>query len=225
LQCFKRSSSLSSNRLLIYLWNNGLDFTVHLVVHLAIINNTLIACGTRQILKNMEFILLCSSIFVIALFSFILLLIDDWRCKSTFTKLLQQPFHQTFYHPSILLYGRYFLCIHSLFVWSEICQTNKEMGGNIANLISKWQMADCFFIPVTFICALNNDLLPSIVFTGCCYDNYYCCIDVFMENHLVHIATIHTINVHVIKLFSSCTLWLIIENNKLNMIFKVYVAL
>jgi len=24
------------------------------------------------------------------------------------------------------------------FVWSKICQTNKEMGGNIANLIGKW---------------------------------------------------------------------------------------
>jgi len=112
------------------------------MVHLAIINNMLIACGTRQILKNTEFVLLYSSMFGIALFNFVLLLIDDWQCKSAFTKL--------FYHQSFLLYGIYFLCIHSLFVWSEICQTNKGMSGNIANLISKWQMANCYRIAGNF---------------------------------------------------------------------------
>jgi len=38
-----------------------------------------IACGTRQILKNTEFVLLCSSMFEIASFGFVLLLIDDWQ--------------------------------------------------------------------------------------------------------------------------------------------------
>jgi len=72
----------------------------------------LLARGTRQILENMEFILLCSLMFGIDLFSFVLLLIDDWRCKSTFAKLffaklffanpLQQPFHQNFLPPKLL---------------------------------------------------------------------------------------------------------------------------
>jgi len=72
-------------------------------VHLPSSNNTLLAHGARQILENTKFVLLCSSMFGIPLFGFILLLIDDWRLvmqvninQSFFTNPLQQPFHQTF---------------------------------------------------------------------------------------------------------------------------------
>jgi len=66
----------------------------------------LLACGTTQILKNMEFVLLCSSIFGIDSFGFVLLLIDGWRLaiqvnihQSFFINPLQQPFRQTFLPP------------------------------------------------------------------------------------------------------------------------------
>jgi len=60
-------------------------------------NDTLLARGTRQILKNMEFVLLYSLMFGIDSFGFVLLLIDDWRsqsmqvniCQSFFTNPLQ----------------------------------------------------------------------------------------------------------------------------------------
>jgi len=65
--------------------------------------NTLLAYGTRQILENTEFVLLRSSMFGIASFSFVLLFIDDWQSKTTFIKVfnpLQQLFVKLFYHQS-----------------------------------------------------------------------------------------------------------------------------
>jgi len=54
----------------------------------------LLTHGTRQILENMEFILLCSQMFGIALFGFVLLLIDDWRL------VMQVSIRQSFFHQS-----------------------------------------------------------------------------------------------------------------------------
>jgi len=73
-------------------------------------NDTLLARGTRQILKNTEFVLLCSSMFGIDSFGFVLLLIDDWQLamqvnirQSFFANPLQQPFRQTFLPPKFFL--------------------------------------------------------------------------------------------------------------------------
>jgi len=70
------------------------------------LNDTLQARGTRQILKNTELVLLCSSMFGIDLFGFVLLLINDWQLvmqvnihQSFFANPLQQPFYQTFLLP------------------------------------------------------------------------------------------------------------------------------
>jgi len=54
----------------------------------------LLACGARQILENMEFVLLCSSMFGIPLLGFILPLIDDWRL------VMQVNIRQSFFHQS-----------------------------------------------------------------------------------------------------------------------------
>jgi len=66
-------------------------------------NNTPLAHGTRQILENTEFILLCSLMFGIDLIGFVLLLINDWRLvmqvnirHSFFANPLQQPFTKVF---------------------------------------------------------------------------------------------------------------------------------
>jgi len=55
----------------------------------------LLARGTRQILENTEFVLSCSSMFGIALFDFVLLLIDDCQLVMQ-VNICQSFFHQSF---------------------------------------------------------------------------------------------------------------------------------
>ena len=31
--------------------------------------------------------------------------------------------------------------------WSEMCQTNKEIGGHITKLVGKWPVGGCYFHP------------------------------------------------------------------------------
>jgi len=68
-------------------------------------NNTLLARGTTNP-ESTEFVLLYSSMFGIASFNFILLLIDDWQLamqvnirQSFFANPLQQSFRQNFLPP------------------------------------------------------------------------------------------------------------------------------
>jgi len=70
-------------------------------------NNTLLAHGTRQILENTEFVLLCSSMFGIVLFSFVLLLIND-RWLAMYVSQHSPKFFLPM--PAVALFAKLFDC-------------------------------------------------------------------------------------------------------------------